>query len=130
MRVRTHGQQKRTASSERASARSDCLLPLHIGGKTERSGEERYQKKEGLALKRYEGGAGPAPEGRHEAPRLRTAAGALWGRGAANRLAYPEATAANFRLISAGNRQLFNTVGSGSGYSFQGSGNIALNSVT
>ncbi|KAJ1177348.1 hypothetical protein NDU88_002607 [Pleurodeles waltl] len=32
MRVRTHGQQKRTASSERASARSDGLLPLHIGG--------------------------------------------------------------------------------------------------
>ncbi|KAJ1122839.1 hypothetical protein NDU88_001312 [Pleurodeles waltl] len=31
MRVRTHGQQKRTASSERASARSDGLLPLHIG---------------------------------------------------------------------------------------------------
>ncbi|KAJ1132083.1 hypothetical protein NDU88_010413 [Pleurodeles waltl] len=35
MRVRTHGQQKRTASSERASARSHGLLPLHIGGKPE-----------------------------------------------------------------------------------------------
>ncbi|KAJ1155521.1 hypothetical protein NDU88_008251 [Pleurodeles waltl] len=31
MRVRTHGQQKRTASSERASARSHGLLPLHYG---------------------------------------------------------------------------------------------------
>ncbi|KAJ1167463.1 hypothetical protein NDU88_007854 [Pleurodeles waltl] len=92
--------------------------------KTERSEEERYREKEGLTLKCHEGGARPAPEGRHEAPRLRTAAVALWGRGAANRRAYPEATAANFRLISAGKRQLFNPEGSGSGYSFQGSGNI------
>ncbi|KAJ1189967.1 hypothetical protein NDU88_006708 [Pleurodeles waltl] len=32
MRVRTHGQRKTTASSERASARSHGLLPLHTGG--------------------------------------------------------------------------------------------------
>ncbi|KAJ1135586.1 hypothetical protein NDU88_002024 [Pleurodeles waltl] len=32
MRVRTHGQQKRTVSSERASARFHGLLPLHMVG--------------------------------------------------------------------------------------------------
>ncbi|KAJ1122875.1 hypothetical protein NDU88_001348 [Pleurodeles waltl] len=32
MRVRTHEHRKRTASSERVSARSYGLLPLHTGG--------------------------------------------------------------------------------------------------
>ncbi|KAJ1127644.1 hypothetical protein NDU88_006040 [Pleurodeles waltl] len=45
MRVRTHGQQKRTASSERASARSHGLLPLHIGGEEKLRGIEEKDLK-------------------------------------------------------------------------------------